>query len=669
MDLGRRQVGFLSLRATRVPNLAALLEAEPRYLAGGVSDGVDMIAGWGRRKRARAAWILAAREGLAFLTVEDGFLRSVERDDPPLSLVVDDVGIYFDCSAPSRLEALISRPIRADEEQRAKALIRMWREGRVSKYNHSRDFEGALPPRYVMVVDQICGDASVIYGEADAASFARMLEAALSENPDCAVVVKVHPDVLARGKKGYLSRQAVEDPRVTVIADDCHPARLIEEAEAVYTVTSQIGFEALIWGKRVRTFGMPFYAGWGLTDDALPAPARRQNGASLEALVHAALVVYPRYVDHETGTRCEVEDVLSHIALQRRLRSRFPRKVEALGFSRWKRPILRRFLSGSQVRFRRRASDVAEDSTVAVWGCAIPEGLPDGVRIIHIEDGFLRSVGLGADLTRPLSWVCDPVGLYYDSTRLSRLEQLLAETEFDAALLTRAEALRRRIVDAGITKYNLRIFSWQRPDRSPRVILVPGQVEDDAAIRQGAPLIRTNLQLLRTVRETNPDAYIVYKPHPDVTARLRRRGAGESDSMSFCDEVVHHADMACLLHEVDEVHTMTSLAGFEALLRGRNVVCYGQPFYAGWGLTRDMAPVPRRTRRLTLDQLIAASLILYPTYVCRRTGRFTTPERAVEQLVNWRDTETEGFSWRRTLRPLLRLSKQLRAGPGMRGSG
>jgi capsular polysaccharide export protein len=109
---------------------------------------------------------------------------------------------------------------------------------------------------------------------------------------------------------------------------------------------------------------------------------------------------------------------------------------------------------------------------------------------------------------------------------------------------------------------------------------------------------------------------------------------------------------------VDEVHVLTSLAGFEALLRGKRVVTYGQPFYAGWGLTLDMAPPPRRTRRLTLDELVAGALILYPTYVSRTTNRFTTPERALDELLSWREEGTSGLPiWRKVMRLVLRKLK------------
>ncbi|MBF3314178.1 capsular polysaccharide biosynthesis protein, partial [Leptospira borgpetersenii serovar Hardjo-bovis] len=85
--------------------------------------------------------------------------------------------------------------------------------------------------------------------------------------------------------------------------------------------------------------------------------------------------------------------------------------------------------------------------------------------------------------------------------------------------------------------------------------------------------------------------------------------------MRWADCLATQADIVDVLDQVDEVHTLTSLAGFEALLRGKTVFCYGMPFYAGWGLTHDEYPCPRRTRRLTLNALIHTTLIDYPFYL------------------------------------------------------
>jgi capsular polysaccharide export protein len=128
--------------------------------------------------------------------------------------------------------------------------------------------------------------------------------------------------------------------------------------------------------------------------------------------------------------------------------------------------------------------------------------------------------------------------------------------------------------------------------------------------------------------------------------------------MRSCDEVVIDIAMGELLTVVDEVHALTSLTGFEALLRGKTVTCYGQPFYAGWGLTHDLMPLTRRTRRLTLDQLVAGALILYPTYVSRTTGKFTTPERALDELLDWRQQQNGVPLWRKSLRLALRFGKR-----------
>ena len=209
---------------------------------------------------------------------------------------------------------------------------------------------------------------------------------------------------------------------------------------------------------------------------------------------------------------------------------------------------------------------------LAVWGMQpLPARAPPGLRIMRLEDGFLRSVGLGSELTQPLSWVVDGRGIYYDASRSSDLEALLSTAEFPAALVARARALRQQVVGAHLTKYNVGKDEWRRPATRGRLILVPGQVESDASLAYGAPGIRHNMDLLQAVRAANPGACVIYKPHPDVTARLRAAGAEEHLAARWCDAVASDVSMSCLLEAVDEVHVMTSLAGFEALLRHKPV--------------------------------------------------------------------------------------------------
>lgn len=318
--------------------------------------------------------------------------------------------------------------------------------------------------------------------------------------------------------------------------------------------------------------------------------------------------------------------------------------VACVGVAAWKRRHLRLLLTGSgdePPAFFRSAAAAVEIArrrrgAVAVWPSREPGSLSALARAAHVplvrvEDGFLRSRGLGAECRPPLSIVVDHSGVHFDPSRPSDLERLLAHRRFDAALTARAERLVRRIVALGLTKYNL-AGSTTPPCPQGRTVLVAGQVEDDLAVRLGGAGTTSNLALLRRVRELEPDATILYRPHPDVEAGLRKGAWPDMLVRRFADQVVRDVDLPSLLTRVDAVHVLTSLTGFEALLRGRAVVCHGQPFYAGWGLTRDLAPPPRRGRRLGLAELAAATLILYPRYLNPETETACTPEDTVERL-------------------------------------
>ena len=616
----------------------------PAQLVPGRRRDVDALLAWGRRPSARRVERLGQHWGLPVWHIEDGFLRSLGkgRGDPPLALLIDDLGVHFDATAPSRLEHLITLPLSLDQRVRAQQVQALWCEQRLSKVNPVQD--SPVPEeRFVLVVDQSAGDCSIPLGWASPEHFLQMLREALADHPACTVVVKVHPDVIHGRARGHFRAKDLVHPRIRLSADGLHPAGLLQRAEAVYVVTSQMGFEALLWGRPVHCFGMPFYAGWGLTHDRLAAPDRRQQGVSLEALVHAALIAYPHCIDPHQHKPCSIETLMRAIGLQRRMRALAPKRVQAFGFTPWKQRNLRRFLAGSDVSFPMPWMVPGSGmNAVAVWG---RRGKPRVLRAagrrqlstLHVEDGFLRSVGLGADLIDPISWVVDGRGMYYDATVPSDLEHLLFDGQWSVLQLERAAQLRQRLVGAAITKYNLQAASWQRPNGIQRVVLVVGQVESDASIRFGAPGLCTNLGLLQAVRVAEPEAYLVYKPHPDVTAGLCRAGVGEEIAQRCCDEVLTSGSIDQLFTQIDALHVLTSLAGFEGLLRGVEVHCWGLPFYAGWGLTRDRETCSRRGRSLSLDALVHAALIEYPRYVSRGSGWFITPEQAIDELIAWKE--------------------------------
>lgn len=305
------------------------------------------------------------------------------------------------------------------------------------------------------------------------------------------------------------------------------------------------------------------------------------------------------------------------------------RKIHSvLGIAYWKKPTVTPLLWGGEpVPYGRSLADVTEGQAVAIWRTRLSaaqerELTAMSPTVMEIEDGFIRSAGLGADCVPPLSIIVDALGAHFDPTGPSELERLLEDGQFSPELLARARAVREAIVEGGLSKYEVGgVRSLARPGGGRRHVLVPGQVEDDRAVTSGGALA-SNLELLRRARaEAGPEAYVIYKPHPDVLAGHRRGMILESDIARLADGVETSAPMAALIAMVDELHVNSSLAGFEALMRGKRVTVHGVPFYAGWGLTVDRGPVPpRRTARRTLDDLVAAALLLYPRYLDPVTG-------------------------------------------------
>jgi capsular polysaccharide export protein len=290
------------------------------------------------------------------------------------------------------------------------------------------------------------------------------------------------------------------------------------------------------------------------------------------------------------------------------------------------------------VQFLRGAAGLEPNASVAVWRTkAAPEAIEElelkGNPLIEVEDGFLRSRGLGADCIPPLSITVDRLGAYFDPSQPSELELSLEKGDFGPEVLARARKLRHLIVEAGLGKYEQGRDVLDRPAGDRRHILVPGQVEDDRAVQLGGCGLVSNLELLRKVREHAPEAYILYKPHPDVLAGHRRGAVSDKACLQFADEIVGDLSIGSLIDMVDEVHVNTSLAGFESLLRGKVVTTFGVPFYAGWGLTRDFGPVPsRRSAKRTLDELVAAALLFYPRYLDPVTGLPCPAEVVVARL-------------------------------------
>ncbi len=600
----------------------------------------DWIGTWGKSPTAPRGEAVAARTDTPVLRVEDAFLRSLHpgrAGEPARGLCLDRRGVHFDSSSPSDLEHLLATHPLDDTAlmNRARAAIGLIQHAHLSKFN-AFDMSAPLPEApYVLVIDQTRDDASIRYGGANAGTFHEMLVFAQTENPGSRVVIKTHPETAAGLRPGHFSA-ADANERITLLADPVSPQALFQGATSVYTVTSQLGFEAIFAGHRPRVFGQPFYGGWGLSADENPV-ARRERRLTRAQLFAAVMILYPTWYDPHFDRLCQLEDVIGSLAAQARAWREDQAGYVATGISRWKRRHMRAFFGqhkplmfqNNPERAAKRAQATARQPMV--WAShPAAAALPQAVQI---EDGFIRSRGLGANLTPPLSLVAGDLGIYYDPSRESRLERLIAaSTRLPPGCLLRAENLIRTISQNRISKYNLPATAPPDLPGGHR-ILVPGQVENDASIRLGCPETTTNLGLLQRTRAANPDAVILYKPHPDVEAGLRPGALSDADARTHADMVLTNASPAHLIEICDEVWTLTSLLGFEALLRDKPVTCLGIPFYAGWGLSRDLCKTPdRRRARPSLAALAHATLIDYPRYHDMITNLPCTPEVALRRL-------------------------------------
>ncbi|SLN46445.1 Capsule polysaccharide biosynthesis protein [Roseisalinus antarcticus] len=601
----------------------------------------DLVGVWGQSPTAPRGEAVAARRDAPVLRVEDAFLRSVlpgrAGGGPGLGLHLDLSGVHFDAATVSDLERLCAEAPLDDTVllDRARSGIADLRRLHLTKYTGFDPDTPVPDPGYVLVIDQTEGDASVRASRGGRNSFLELMMLAREEHPGARLVVKSHPETATGHRPGHITAADLR-PGEALLTDAVSPWHLMEGAVGVYTLSSQLGFEAILAGHRPVVTGQPFYMGWGLTDDRQPLD-RRQRRLTRAQLFAAAMILYPVWYDPFRDQLCSFEDALMLLDADTRAWRDDCKGWTATGMRLWKRKPLRDVFGRTRsIRYVEQPAQAiarAGDTRLMVWaGKCTPE--LDAAGAVRVEDGFLRSRGLGADLIAPLSLVLDDLGIYYDPIRESRLDRLIAASGgLSEGARARAARLIRRLTAEGVGKYNLGGAGLPQGLPVGLRILVPGQVEDDASIRLGATNVGTNRALLAAARAANPAAVILYKPHPDVEAGLRDGAVPDADSLA--DAVLHRTDAMAALAAVDEVWTMTSTLGFEALLRGKRVVCLGRPFYAGWGLTEDRGGgVPHRRARPDLLALAHAALIDYPRYFDPVTRRPCPVQVAVDRLIS-----------------------------------
>ncbi len=282
--------------------------------------------GWGRKKSGLKAVALAKKFGTSFVLLEDGFIRSIGLGvdgSPSFSLVEDNVGIYYDATTPSKLENILNTyDFSCDTKlmQQANKAIELILQHNISKYNNALNLPKNLFPKEekrVLVVAQTAGDASLKYGMLKNFTTDEMIQTAIEQNPDATVYLKIHPDVLSGKKDSDITLENL-NKEVVVIEKNYNPIALLKHFDKVYTKTSGMGFEALLVGCEVVCFGMPFYAGWGITTDKVECK-RRKKQRTIQEVFAAAYILYTRYYNPYKNRACDIFETIEEILHQKTL--------------------------------------------------------------------------------------------------------------------------------------------------------------------------------------------------------------------------------------------------------------------------------------------------------------------------------------------------------------
>ncbi len=235
-----------------------------------------------------------------------------------------------------------------------------------------------------------------------------------------------------------------------------------------------------------------------------------------------------------------------------------------------------------------------------------------------LEDGFIRSLDLGIKGSPSFSIVEDDIGIYYDATTPSRLENILQTYDFDRdiTLISKASDAIELIKKYHISKYNhAKDIDKNFFLSDEKRVLIIAQTAGDSSLEYGRGYQFTTDEMIKKAIEENPDCKIYLKIHPDVLSGKKSSDINTKNISSNIHIISEDVNPISLLKHFSKVYTKTSGMGFEALLVGCKCVCFGMPFYAGWGITDDRILCDRRTRKLSVEEVFAGAYILYTRYV------------------------------------------------------
>ncbi len=263
------------------------------------------------------------------------------------------------------------------------------------------------------------------------------------------------------------------------------------------------------------------------------------------------------------------------------------------------------------------------------------------VPIVLVEGGFINSISVKGKINKGFgtgfSFIIDHIGIYYDASLGSSIVHLLnSEWKMLPEEEKAADIAINFIKENCLTKYN--VVKPEKINFNPvktyrSVVLVVDQRRNDRSISGAGADEKSFDSMLHDSIHENPGSLILVKIHPD---QISGRYQGYFDSLrpreGNVKVISKFMNPISLLKSVDKVYVVSSQMGMEALLCGKEVICYGAAFYTGWGLTVDRGNNPMRLRTRSLRELFYASYLKFTHYYNPAVGKKSDLQDVLEYL-------------------------------------
>jgi capsular polysaccharide export protein len=232
-------------------------------------------------------------------------------------LCFDNKDLYFNAISnnPSDLKNILKQSTNSFFLERAKKLQEKIIHHHITKYNTDIITPIDVPDskHIIFVAGQVTHDASLVYGDLPPhiQQDYDLLKQVKEDYPESYILYKPHPDTMTgnrkHGDKYHLCHHFYNQIETQASVLSC-----ISVANLIVTMTSQVGFDALVRRKKVKAYGSPFYKDF--SDDIEEKP---KSSLSLEHLIYSALIEYPLY--HNGKSFIMPEDAVDMIIARKNL--------------------------------------------------------------------------------------------------------------------------------------------------------------------------------------------------------------------------------------------------------------------------------------------------------------------------------------------------------------